>query len=60
MCVGIYKSRENDFTRAVDLGDFLAILLQPGITEGVFGSADGNDFAPQGQNGSVFDDAKFF
>jgi hypothetical protein len=54
----INKTRQNDFARAIDLENFLAILLQPGIAQGLFGRADGNDLPPQAQNSAVLDDAE--
>jgi hypothetical protein len=56
--MGIDKSGEDDFSRAIDLGDFFTILLQPGIAERVFGSANGNDFPAEAQDSAVFDDAE--
>ena len=41
----IYESGQNYFAGAVNFDDFLAVLLQPGIAQRVFGLAGGNDFA---------------
>ena len=58
--MGINESGQDDFARAVDLGDFLAILLQPRIAQGVFGGADGNDLSAEAEHGGIFDDAELF
>ena len=60
MGVGIHEAGEDDFSRAVDLDDFLAILFQPGITKSVFGCADGNKFSTEAQDSGVFYNAEFF
>ena len=38
----------------------LPILFQPGIAQRILSGADGNDLSAEAQDGSVFDDAKFF
>jgi hypothetical protein len=43
----------------VDFGDSLAVLFEPGIAEGVFGLANGDDFAAQAEDGGVFEEAEF-
>ena len=58
--MGIDEAGQNDFAGAVDLDDFLAILLQPGIAQGVFGRADGNDLPAEAEDSAIFDDAEFF
>ena len=55
MRVRIDKTRQDDATAAVDLDDFLAILLQPRIAQRVFGAADGNNLAADAENGSVIE-----
>ncbi len=60
MGVRIDEARQNNFARAVDLDNFLAILLQPRIAQGVFSRPDGNDLPAETQDSAVFDDAKFF
>ena len=57
--MGIHEAGQDDFTGAVDLSDFLAVLLQPGIAQGVFGGADGNDLSAEAEDRAVFDDAEF-
>jgi len=52
------KAGQNNLSLTVDLDDFLAILLEPGIAEGVFGPADGNDLATLAEHGSVFEDGE--
>jgi hypothetical protein len=54
------KPGQNDLSRAIDLGNVLAILLQPGIAQRVFGRAHGNDLSAETQHRAVFDDAEFF
>ena len=58
MGVRIDEAREDDFARAVDLENFLAIFLQPGITQSVFGRADGNNLTAEAQDSAIFDDAE--
>src|SRR5579863_3649096 len=58
MSVGIDKTWQNDFTRAVDLENFLTILFQPRIAESVFGFANRNNFAADAQDSTIFDHAK--
>jgi hypothetical protein len=60
MCVRIDETGEDDFARTVDLGDSLAILLQPGIAQGVFGRANRNDLPAEAQDSAIFDDAELF
>ena len=60
MSVRIDEAGKDYFARAIDLGDFLAILLEPGIAQGVFGRADGNDLPAEAQDRAIFDDAEFF
>jgi hypothetical protein len=60
MCVGVDKSGDDDFAGAVDLGDLLAMLHDPGIAEGVFGGSDGDDLAAEAENGGIFADPEFF
>ena len=60
MGVGIDEAGQHDLAFAVDLDDCLAILLQPGIAEGVFAFADGDNLSAEAEHGAVFDDAKFF
>ena len=38
----------------------LAVLLQPGVAQGIFGLADGDDFSAKAENRAIFDDAEFF
>src|SRR6202035_4326579 len=59
MGVGIHEPGQDNFTGAVDLSNFLAIPLQPGIAEGVFGGADRNDLPAETEDRTVFDDADF-
>ena len=56
--MGIDEAGEHDTAGAVDFGYFLAILLEPGIAEGIFGLADGDDLAAETKDGGVFDDAE--
>lgn len=56
----IDESGEDNFARAVDLKNSLAVLLQPGIAQGIFSCADRNDLAAEAEDGAVFDDAEFF
>jgi len=57
--VRIDKPRQDNFARAVDLGNFLAILLQPGIAQRIFRGADGDDLTAEAQDRAIFDDAEF-
>jgi hypothetical protein len=43
--VRIDESGNDDLLFAIDLDDFLAVLFEPGIAEGIFGRADGDYFA---------------
>ncbi len=58
MRVGIYKSRKDDFVSAIDLENFLAVLPQPRITQGIFRRADRNDFSAEAEYSRIFDDAQ--
>ena len=54
----IDKAGEHDFVLAVDLNNFLAIFLQPGIAQCIFGRADGDDFPADAENRGIFDDTE--
>jgi hypothetical protein len=60
--VGIDESRQNDFSRTIDLGDSilisLPIVLQPGIAQSILGAADGDDLAAYAEHRAVVDDPK--
>ena len=58
--MGIDKSRKHYFAGAVDFQNFLAIVLQPLIAEGVFRLTHGDDFSANAQNRAIFDNAQFF
>ncbi len=58
--MGIDEAGQNDFARAIDLGDFLTILFQPGIAQSVFRCSNGNNFATEAEDGAVFNDAELF
>jgi hypothetical protein len=58
--VGIDKAGQDNFTGAVDLGDFLAIPLEPGISQRVFGRAYGDDRPPDTENRTSVNDVEFF
>ena len=60
MGVGVDKARQHDFAGAVYLHDFLAILFQPGIAQGVFGGANGDYLSAEAEDGGVLNDAEFF
>src|SRR5713101_7039269 len=59
MSVGIDEPGQNNLTLTVNLDDSLAILLEPGIAQRVFGVADGNNLPADTKDGSVFYDAEF-
>jgi hypothetical protein len=44
---------------AIDLHDFLAIPLEPGVAEGVFGLSDRHDLPTQAQYRPIIEDAEF-
>lgn len=56
----IDESGQNDFARAIDLSNFLSILLQPRVAQRVFGRADRNDLPAKAQNRTVLDNVEFF
>jgi len=60
MGMGIDKARENYFAGAVDLGDLLAVLSDPGIAQGVFCCADRDDLAAETEDGGVGEDREIF
>src|ERR1700683_3136805 len=47
MRVRIDEPGQNDFARAIDLDNLLMILFQPGIAQGIFGCANGNDLSAE-------------
>jgi hypothetical protein len=53
----INESRDDNVTGAIDLGDLLAMLFDPGIAESGFGRADGDDLASDREDGCVFENA---
>src|ERR1700733_8802592 len=55
----IDKAGQNNFAGTVDLDNFLTILLQPGITQRIFGRANGNDLPAEAKDSSIPDDAEF-
>ena len=58
--VRVHESRQHNFLFTVDLSEFLAILLQPGIAQGIFRFADGSDSSSDAEDGGIFDNAEFF
>ena len=56
----IDESGENNFPFAVDFGDFLAVLLEPGIAEGAFDRTNRDNLPAEAENRAVLDDAEFF
>ena len=60
MRVRVDESGNDYFCPTIDLRNFLAILVEPWIAEGVFGYSDSDDLAADAQNGSVVDDAELF
>ena len=54
----IHETRQYDFSRAVDLGNTLAVLLSPRIAQRVFRLAPGNNLPANAQHRAVFDNAK--
>src|SRR5580698_957897 len=59
MGVGVDEAWQHDVAGTVDFGDLLAILFKPGIAEGIFGLAHGNDFAAEAKDSGVFEEAEF-
>jgi hypothetical protein len=53
------ESRNHDFAATVYFVDSLFVLLDPGIMQCVFGFTDRNNFAPDREHSSIFDDAEF-
>ena len=58
--MGIDEAGKDDSAGAIDFGDLLTMLLDPGIAESIFGRADGDDFAADAEDGGVFENAEFF
>jgi hypothetical protein len=58
MRVRIYEAGQNQFARAVDLGDLSAISLDPRVAQSVFGGPDGDDLSVQAQHRAILDDAE--
>jgi hypothetical protein len=58
MGVRIHKTRKHDLAATVDLDDFLAVFLQPGIPESVPGLADRNNLPAEAEHGGVLENAQ--
>jgi len=56
--MGVYKAGQHDAATAVDLHDFLAILLEPRITQGIFARSHRNNLAAKAEHGRVLNDAE--
>ena len=56
--MGIDKTWKDDFAGAVNLANLPAVLLYPGVAQGVLGLADRDDLAADRENGAVFDQAE--
>ena len=54
----IDKSRQNNFSGAVDLANSLPVPLDPGIAQRVSGRTDRDNFASVAKDGAVRDDAE--
>ena len=59
MRVRVYTSWNYDLPGGIDLIDLLAMLLNPGIAERLFGGANGDNLSADGENCGVFDDTEF-
>ena len=59
MGVRIHKAGRDNFPGAIDFGNLLTILFQPGVAEGVFGRAYRNNLAANTEHGAVCDDSEF-
>jgi hypothetical protein len=57
MGVSVYEAWQDDLFFAVDFDDFLTILSNPRVAEGIFGFANGNNLARLKQDRSLFKDA---
>jgi len=56
--VRIDEAGKDDAVAAIDLGDALAVLLDPRVAQRVFRLADGDDLAAEAEDGGVFNNAK--
>ena len=58
--MGVDQAGQNNLARTIDLRDLVAVFRQPGIEQGVFGAADGDDLSAEAENGAIGDQAEFF
>ena len=56
--MGIDESGQDNLAGAIDFDNLLAMLLDPGIAQGVFGLAGRNNLSTQAQHSAVLYDAK--
>ena len=56
--MGVHKSRQDDLAGAIDLDNFLAVLPDPWIAQGVFTFAGRNNFLAYAQHRAILDDAE--
>jgi hypothetical protein len=59
MRVRIHKPRQHHLPFAVDLDHLLAILLQPGISQGLFRFSNRNNLPAETQDRRIFDNPEF-
>jgi hypothetical protein len=57
--MGVHETGQNNLAGAVKFDNLLAMLPDPGIAQGVFGPAGGDDLLAHAQHRAVFDDAEF-
>ena len=57
--MGVNEAGNNNFSGAINLENFLAILFYPGIAQSVFGFANRNNLSADGQDSAVFDYREF-
>jgi hypothetical protein len=58
MSVRVHESRQDDLPGAINLDNFLAVLPDPGIAQGVFTFAGRDDFFAYAQHCAILDDAE--
>src|SRR5205814_9579166 len=56
--VRIHKTRQDHLAATIDLDNFLPVLLDPGIRQGVFGFGNGNNLSAYTQHSAVFNNAE--
>lgn len=59
MRVGINKSRDYNFTGAIDLRELLSMFPDPGIAQRIFRCADRNDPAADAEHRAMAENAEF-